>query len=178
MGQENDEKAGIDVNEAKKTLIVYYSNTGHTLRIAEAVRKKVGGTLYGIYPWQPYPVEPWELERQIRREQQEGYCPRLLPLQMKPEDYDEIFLGTPNWYGRIAPPLATLLATGNFNGKILIPFCTYTQSGISQMKELIKACCPGAKVREGFSVKNDKESDVNRIVEKKLEKIWAEGETT
>lgn len=141
------------MNGAKRILIVYYSNTGNTLRTAETIQKKAGGTLCGIYPWQPYPIDLHELERQVRREQQEGYCPRLLPFQVKLEDYDEIFLGTPNWYGGIAPPLTAFLSKGDFSGKILIPFCTYAQSRIGQMKELIQACCPGANVLEGFSVK-------------------------
>lgn len=146
----DDENAGIDVNEGKKILIVYYSNTGHTLRIAEKIRQKTEGTLCGIYPWQPYPIDPWELETQVRREQKKGYCPRLLPIQVKPEEYDEIFLGTPSWYGRIAPPLTAFLTTGNFSGKILIPFCTYTHSGISQMKELIEAAAPEQMCGKAF----------------------------
>lgn len=162
------------MNRDKRTLIVYYSNTGHTLRAAEAIKGLVGGTLCGIYPRQPYPIDPHEMEVQIRREQKEGYVPGLLPLKVKPEVYERVYLGTPNWHGRIAPPLIALMAKWDFSGKILIPFCTCTGESIARMRDLVQAGCPGAYVLEGFSVRNDDEKNLRDTIKNKLKRIWTE----
>lgn len=37
-----------------KTLVVYFSNTGNTKKVAEALAQETGGTLYAIEAAQPY----------------------------------------------------------------------------------------------------------------------------
>ena len=94
---------------AKKILIVSYSYSGNTHRIAEEIRMAVGGDSYTIFPWQPYPMEFSELLRQVKEEVKTKYRPRLLPVNVVSANYDIIFAGSPNWCGTIAPPLHSWL---------------------------------------------------------------------
>ena len=48
-----------------RPLIVSYSYTGHTQRIAQELQRMTNGDLCDIYPWQPYPMAFSELLRQV-----------------------------------------------------------------------------------------------------------------
>ncbi|MCC8023785.1 MAG: flavodoxin [Clostridium sp.] len=136
-------------------LVVCYSYTGNTLRVAEEIGRLTNGTMCSIYPWQPYPPDYQELVRQARREIREGYCPRLLPADIRTEEYDVIFVGTPNWCGTLAPPLASFLTAHDFSGKIMIPFCTHGGGGIGNVAKDIAALCPKTKMGTAFHTMGD-----------------------
>ena len=109
----------------KETLIVSYSYSGHTHRIAQALCALTGGDWREIYPWQPYPMAFPELLDQVQKEVQTGYRPRLLPGAGNPKPYAVAFVGSPNWCGSIAPPLASWLAKNDLSGKIILPFYSH-----------------------------------------------------
>ena len=90
-------------------LIVYYSYSGKTHRIAEEIQKQTGGSLSQIYPRQPYPADFDCLLKQVREENRSGKLPALLPITENAGGYDIVFVGSPNWCGTIAPPLAAWL---------------------------------------------------------------------
>lgn len=83
--------------EKEKILIVSYSYSGNTHRIAREIQKLSDGDLCEIYPWQPYPMSFPELLAQVRQEVRSNYRPRLLPQPYFPKEYDVIFVGSPNW---------------------------------------------------------------------------------
>ena len=51
-----------------RPLIVSYSYSGNTQRIAREIQTVTGGDWSEIYPWQPYPMAFPELLEQVRRE--------------------------------------------------------------------------------------------------------------
>ena len=55
-----------------KILIVCYSYSGKTRRIAEMIQKQTGGRLSRIYPRQPYPADFQSLLTQVREEIRTG----------------------------------------------------------------------------------------------------------
>lgn len=67
--------------------------------------------------------------------------------------YDVIFVGTPIWWGTIAPPVATFLAESDLTGKIIIPFCTHGGYGAGQSLEDIKKLAPKSRVLEELVLK-------------------------
>ena len=99
----------IDTSNLKNALIISYSYSGNTHQIAKTIQSLTGADWSEIYPWQPYPVEFPELLEQVQREVKNGYKPRLLPGSHSPQLYSVIFVGSPNWCGTIAPPLASWL---------------------------------------------------------------------
>lgn len=103
-------------------LIVCYSYSGRTRRIAEMIQKQTGGRLSRIYPRQPYPADFERLLVQVREEVRTGTKPILLPTNENADEYDVIFAGSPNWCGTIAPPLAAWMSKNDLTGKILLPF--------------------------------------------------------
>lgn len=57
MGPASVENNHIEFME--RSLIVSYSYSGNTHRIAERIRTMTGGDWCEIYPWQPYPMASW-----------------------------------------------------------------------------------------------------------------------
>ena len=57
----------MDHTNEPRFLIVSYSYSGHTHRVAEALQHLTGGDWCEIYPWQPYPAAFPELLEQVRK---------------------------------------------------------------------------------------------------------------
>ncbi len=138
-----------------RPLIVSYSYSGNTHQIAQEIRAATGGDGCEIHPWQPYPMAFPELLKQVKREVQSGYRPRLLPSSRSPRLYQVIFVGSPNWCGTIAPPMSSWLYKNNLSGKIILPFYSHCGGVAGDLRKEIVKLCPKADVREALSVIGD-----------------------
>lgn len=145
-------------------LIVSYSYTGHTHQIAQAIHTLTGGDWCEIYPWQPYPMVFPELLEQVRKEIQTGYHPRLLPGTLNSKPYSVIFVGSPNWCGNIAPPLASWLARNDLSGKIILPFYSHCGGVPCNFHREIARLCPRADVRKELGILENLGTDLLRIL--------------
>ena len=64
-------------NETPKILIAYYSYSGNTKEVAEAIHKLVGGDLFEIKTEGSYPEEYRPMTTQAKKEIDAGYRPKL-----------------------------------------------------------------------------------------------------
>ena len=154
----------------KEPLILSYSYSGHTHRIAQVICALTGGSWCEIYPRQPYPMAFPELLDQVRREVQTGYHPRLLPGASSPKPYAVVFVGSPNWCGTIAPPLASWLAKNDLSGKTILPFCSHCGGVPCDFSRDVARLCPKAEVREALGVVEDDGADLPGILRDWLDK--------
>ena len=145
-------------------LIISYSYSGNTHRIAKTIQSLTGADWSEIYPWQPYPVEFPELLEQVQREVRNGYKPRLLPGAYPPQLYSVIFAGSPNWCGTIAPPLASWLSKHDLSGKIILPFYSHCGGVAGDLAGDIAALCPKADVREALGIVGSGEENLPVIL--------------
>ena len=148
----------MDHTNEPRFLIVSYSYSGHTNRVAEAIQHLTGGDWCEIYPWQPYPAAFPELLEQVRKEIQGRSYPRLLPAARTPRPYQVILVGTPNWCGTLAPPLASWLYHNDLSGKRILPFYAHCGGVPCDLRRDIQALCPRAEVGEPLGVL-DRETD-------------------
>ncbi len=135
-----------------KVLIVYYSHSGNTRKVAREIHKVVGGDLVGIEPLEPYPNDYSTLVEQAKRELHSGFMPELDQGPVNVESYDTVFVGSPNWWHTIAPPVITFLSRADLSGKTIIPFITHGGGGSGRSVSDIANLCPHATVLEGLSV--------------------------
>ena len=138
-----------------RPLIISYSYSGNTHRIAQCLQELTGGEWREIYPWQPYPMAFPELLEQVRKEIRSGRPIRLLPGPGLSGSCRVIFAGSPNWCGTLAPPLASWLRGHDLAGKIILPFCSHCGGVSCDMARDISALCPGAVVLEPLEVLGD-----------------------
>ena len=138
-----------------RPLIISYSYSGNTHRIAQKLQAVTGGDWCEIHPWRLYPMAFPELLQQVKGEIQSGYRPRLLPGVRCPRPYSVIFVGSPNWCGTIAPPLASWLSQDDLSGKIILPFYSHCGGVPCDFQRDIAKICPKAAVREALGVLDD-----------------------
>lgn len=126
-----------------KTLVVYFSATGTTQGVAQAIADTVGADLFEVVPSDPYTSDDlnWTNNdsRVSREHNDEGL--RAVALESTDvdgwDDYDTVFIGYPIWWGIAAWPMSSFVAVNDFTGKTVIPFCTSVSSGIGQSGELL-----------------------------------------
>ena len=126
-----------------KTLVVYYSASGNTARVAKDIAAATGADLFEIVPTQVYTSDDlnWtNANSRVSREHDDESL-RNVPLTSTTvadwSSYDTVFIGYPIWWGIAAWPMSSFVAVNDFTGKTVIPFCTSTSSGIGQSGKLL-----------------------------------------
>ena len=126
-----------------KTLIVYFSATGGTEKIANAIAKETGGSLFKLEPANPYTSEDldWTAEGSRVNAEHDDESLRAVELVSTSvqnwDEYDTIFIGYPIWWGIAAWPVNEFVASNNFSNKKVIPFCTSSSSDIGNSSTLL-----------------------------------------
>lgn len=95
--------------DSPKILIAYYSYSGNTKEVAEAIREKTGGELFEIKAEGTYPEEYRPMTVQAKKEIAANFRPKLLSKVADISKYDVIFIGSPNWWGTITPQVSSFL---------------------------------------------------------------------
>jgi flavodoxin len=133
-------------------LIAYYSHSGNTRKIANLIHQEVGGTIHEIQPKVPYPNSYNAVVDQAQKEIQAGYKPALQSTLDHIESYDTVFVGSPNWWSTIAPPVATFLSEYDLSGKTIVPFCTHGGGGLGRIGRDIAKLCPQSTILSSFEI--------------------------
>ena len=147
-------------------LIVYYSRKGqnywngsivdlakgNTERVAEFIRKAVGGDLFEIETVKEYSKDYMACTEEAKAELRENARPELKKYPDSIDAYDTIFVGYPNWWGTMPMCVYTFLEHYDLTGKKVAPFCTNEGSGMGSSERELKKICPGAQVVSGLSI--------------------------
>ena len=135
--------------EPGKVLVAYYSWGGNTRFAAERIQKLTGGTLFEIKPVKAYPVDYGACVEQAKRECRDEFEPELATKVDDFSKYDVIFVGTPNWWSTMAPPVRSFLSSYDFSGKTVIPFVTHGGGGMARCERDMRKVCPKAAFGKG-----------------------------
>lgn len=130
----------------KKSIIVYYSWAGHTKAMANIIQQLTGADLLEIQPKNPYSKNYNECVNLAKKEIREGYLPPIQNIACDFIKYDVVFVGTPIWWGTMAPPLATFLHENKLDGKTIMPFTTHGGGGKGHSDKDLERLCPGSMV--------------------------------
>ena len=134
--------------ENSKILIAYYSYSGNTKKVAEAIQQKIGGDLFEIKTEGSYPDEYRPMTVQAKKEISENYRPKLTTKVDDMSQYDIVFIGSPNWWGTITPQVSSFLEAYDLSGKTVIPFVTHGGGGKQNTFADLTAQCKGCKVNQ------------------------------
>ena len=136
----------------KKPLVVYFSHSGNTRKVAEMIHNKVGGDIIEIRPVESYPDEYNKLTELAKKEQQAGARPAVQPESVDLAQYDVIFLGYPNWWSSMPMPVYTFIEKNKLDGKTVAPFATHGGGGLGHSVEDLKKLAPHSRILKPFSV--------------------------
>jgi flavodoxin len=100
-----------------KILIVYYSKTGNTKKIAKEIAKNLNADLDEIKDLQ---YQGWNVLGKVMFKKETKIKYKKNPLK-----YDLVIVGTPVWAWNITPPVRTYLNKNKSKIKKVAFFCTY-----------------------------------------------------
>ena len=139
--------------EKQRVLVLYYSQTSNTKKVAEEIATRVGADIEEVVPTKPYDGDFQATIERCMKERQEGVKPEIQPLKADISKYDVVFIGFPVWFGTYAPPIAALLDEVDLTGKKVVPFCTFGSGGLeSSVKDLAEKQ-QGAEILPGYGVR-------------------------
>lgn len=113
--------------------------TAESLALEIAVQ--TGGRLRELIPDKNYSFDYNTAVKEVRNQISRGFCPKLISGNEPIDDYQTIFIGSPNWFKTLAPPVMSFLKQHDFTGKAIIPFCTHGGGGFGQIENDIAREC-------------------------------------
>lgn len=151
--------------ETGKTLVVYYSASGNTERVAKDIAEAAGADLFEIVPTEVYTSDDLDWtnpDSRVSREHDDESL-RDVPLTTTEvpdwDSYDTVFIGYPIWWGIAAWPVDTFVKNNDFTGKTVIPFATSTSSGMGQSGSLLADMAGTGEWQEGQRFSSGVSSD-------------------
>lgn len=148
-------QTGDTTAESGKTLVVYYSASGTTKRVATAIADAAGADLYEITPVEPYTSDDlnWNnSSSRVSREHDDESLRDIALTEITPADwdsYDTVLIGYPIWWGIAAWPVDNFVKGNDFTGKTVIPFCTSASSGLGDSGNLLEEMAGTGDWQEG-----------------------------
>ncbi|MCQ2515053.1 MAG: flavodoxin [Ruminococcus sp.] len=126
-----------------KSLIVYYSATGSTKKVAETMAKYIDAEMFEIVPKEIYSDADLDWTDSNSRVSVEHNNPDQRNVELVStkvenfEEYSTVYIGYPIWWGSAAWPVDTFIKANDFTGKTVIPFCTSASSGLGESGKLL-----------------------------------------
>ena len=151
--------------ETGKTLVVYYSASGNTERVAKDIAEAAGADLFEIVPTEVYTSDDLDWTNPDSRVSREHDAESLrdVPLTTTEvpdwDSYDTVFIGYPIWWGIAAWPVDTFVKSNDFTGKTVIPFATSSSSGMGQSGSLLADMAGTGEWQEGQRFSSGVSSD-------------------
>lgn len=142
-----------------KSLVVFFSQTGHTRKAAHDIAKYLGSDILEIKPEIPYTESDLDGYNESSRTFKEQHDPESRPeiqnIHLDIENYDRIFIGFPIWW-YIAPRLIyTFIETLDLRGKEIFLFATSYESTIEKAYTELKEKYSNLDFKERKLLNND-----------------------
>jgi len=133
-----------------KIAVVYFSWSGNTRFAAETIAKKVGADLFEIKAETPYNNDFGKCCDEAKPECNGKTLRPIKPIEgLDLAKYDVVFVGSPNWWGTMAPPVRTWVTQSKvaFKGKTVCLFQTHGGGGMQRVgKDFAELIGDAAKV--------------------------------
>lgn len=157
--------------EGGGVLVVYYSATGSTEKVAGYIADALNADTFAITPAEPYTSDDLNWRDTDSRVSREHDDPALRTVELESASvenwdfYDTVFIGYPIWWGIAAWPTDSFVAANDFTGKTVIPFCTSSSSGFGESGQLLAELAGTGEWLEGqrFSSSVDESSVVEWV---------------
>lgn len=161
-----------------KNLIIYYSRKGenywngsiksiakgNTEIVAEFIQKAVGGDLFEVDTIKPYAEDYYVCIEEAKQELNANTRPELKEYLNSIDEYDNIFVCGPCWWGTFPMAIFSQLERLDFSGKKVMAVMTHEGSGLGSCERDLKKMCSGADFGRGLAVHGADASNSENIV--------------
>ncbi len=132
----NGENDCENINVSNKAMVVYFSATGNTRRVANMISSYIDSPIYELEPVDPYTQEDLNYNDSNSRVSKERNDPNHLTelVNANFDEFDEskyIFIGAPIWWGQLSWVINDFVLSNNFLDKTIIPFATASSSSFN-----------------------------------------------
>ena len=140
----------VAVDKGKVAVVCFsWSPDGNTRFAAENIAAKAGAKLFEIKAEKPYSTNYRACCDEAKPECYGKQLRPILPIDgLDLAQYDVIFVGTPNWWGTMAPPVRTFLTrnASALKGKTVCVFQTNGGGGMQRCEKEFAELVPNSKV--------------------------------
>ena len=143
-------------------LIVYYSYTSHTKKIAEDIQKQLQCDILELKPVKAY-VDYDTVVAQEQNNESAKKTPEIENKNLDLSKYDEIILGTPVWWYTIAPVVRTFLKENDLSNKKIMPFAT-NAGWLGRTFKEIKDLCQNSTIGKEMNIVFTEDYTENQLV--------------
>ncbi len=149
-----------------KTLVIYYSrkgenyvsgglrqlSKGNTEIVAEYIQEAVGADLFQLETVKPYSEDYMTCIDEAKAEAQKNARPELKQMLDSIEEYDNIVIAGPCWWGTYPMAVFTQIETLDFTGKNVFALMTHEGSGQANSERDLRKYCKGATIGKSLAV--------------------------
>jgi flavodoxin len=132
----------------KDILVVYFSRSGYTRRVAEQVAKRAGADCEAIREHRSRHglLGYWRSAHQALR----AAAIDIEPGSLEPRKYALVVLGTPVWAGNVSAPMRAYIAKHRDDFTRVALFCTQGGSGAPKVLQKMTALCDQVPAATAF----------------------------
>ena len=178
----NRDRKRQEVNAMAKTLIAFFSRAdenyfggamryikvGNTEVVCNIINELIPADSFKIEMKEPYSPVYMTCIDEAKKDLRAKARPELVTMPDSIDEYDNVVLAYPNYWGTMPMAVFTFLENFDFTGKTIIPLCTNEGSGMGSSERDIKKTCPGADVRKGLAITGSQAANSKGSVEKWL----------
>ena len=150
-----------------KKLVVYYSYTGNTKKIAEMIKNRLDCDILELEPSTPFSTDYDEVVNEYQNNSIDNKEVPIKDINVNLGDYDKIIIGTPVWWYTISPVVVTFLKKYDLSNKTIYPFAT-NAGWLGKTFKDIEKLCPNSKIENEMNVVFESYSDKLKTTEKEL----------
>ena len=149
-----------------KGMILYYSKSGTTEKLAKRIQQDLNCDILKIEPEDPYGNYFSSLAR-VGKELKNKVPVHSVTEIPDLSGYDTVLVGYPIWYLEAPAFVTDFISRCNLAGKTVIPFATCGLANISSTLDTLKRVCPKSEVVHplnwGIAKKDDYEEWIRAI---------------
>ena len=151
-----------------KKIVIYFSYTGNTRKIAEKIKNDLNCDILEIKPKVPYSTDYQTVVDEEQRMEGSNHTPEINKINVNLDNYDTIILGTPVWWYTISPVVRTFLKDNDLTGKKIIPFAT-NAGWLGKTFYEIRELCPNSKIENEMNIVFESYSDKLKTDEEEID---------
>ncbi len=136
-----------------KTLIVYFSWSSNTERMANTIKEQTNGDILEIIPVNAYPTDYTRCTEVALEERDSNARPAIQNLPASIEEYDNILIGYPIWWHTAPMIIGTFLENYDLTDVHIYPFTQSASMNTEQFDnsmEFVRSCANNAIVHNGL----------------------------
>lgn len=149
----------------KKAIVVYFSFSGQTAKVAKAVQTATKADIFEVKTVTPYPQGYHECVDYAKAEKGRNFHPEIQGSVANIKDYDVVYLGFPIWWYDAPMAIYSFIDKHDLSNKTVVSFCTSGGSPITDSTPGLRKALPNSKFVEGKRFYPDNTAEVGKWVE-------------